>query len=108
MDRARSCLAHVRMRADLFSRCRSALWVFDRISLDAGTLRVATRNRVYGRRWIYAVAWRARQRRHRLRAIYASDKGVGRYFRNTPVSSALDGGAGLDVVTIRSRFLVHS
>jgi len=108
MDRARRCLAHIGLRADLLSCRRFALRVLDRLPVDAGTLRVAARRGIYGWRGVHAVARRTRQRRHRLRAIFAADKGVGRYFRHTAVSSALDGGAGVDVIAIRPRFVVHS
>lgn len=108
MDWAFRRLADLRMRADLLPGCHPALWVFNRFSLDAGTIRLAARHRIYGWRWVHTTARRTRQRRYRLFTFHTKNKSLGRHLRDTALLVALDGRAGMDLVTIRTCLLGDS
>lgn len=108
MGRAHRRLADLRVRTDVLLGRHPALWVLNRVSLDAGTIRLAARYRIHGWCWFHATTRRTRQRRYRLLTFLTKDKSLGRHHRDTAFPVALDGGIDLDVITIRSLLLGDS
>mgnify|MGYP006151640125 CR=1 FL=1 len=105
---SRRCLVNSGLRRHVLPGSRIAIRFLHRLPVATGTLRLATRRRFHGWSRVYDAPRRTCQRGHRLLQVRPTDESLGGHSWNANISSTLDGGSSLDVLSVRTLILGDS